>query len=120
MSDITQPDNIIPFPAQPNVAAPTTSVYKVFQLNDVEWWMAPSLEEAITEAVRQTGLVREDVFDESCAHELTDEELDKLVFDWGSEFGKFNDPDYQHSFRKELKDRIEDGSRTEVFAVTDY
>jgi hypothetical protein len=122
-----QPDNIIPFnmpmlDVKPT-SAPSTStapVYKVFQLNDIEWWMAPSLEEAIAASMEQSGLDRDEACDEDIMHELTDKELDTLIFNWGMEEGQQNNPEFQHSFRKELECRIKEGVKTEMFAATDY
>jgi hypothetical protein len=51
---------------------------KVFRLNEYEWYAAETLESAIGEAVRITGVPADEVDDD--ARELTEEEMDSLVF----------------------------------------
>ncbi len=93
----------------------------VYQLNDFEWWMAPSLEEAIALAMKTTGCSREEQVDETC-HELTDAELDKLRFIDADEPGA-EEPEGgwpNRSFREELEARIAAGCEAEMFATTEY
>lgn len=85
---------------------------KVFQLNDTEWWMAETLEEAIKTAMGEYGTdCREDVYDGENPEPLTGEDLDRLNFRWGDGEKEF------HSFRKELNKRIAAGCGVECFAV---
>lgn len=53
---------------------------KIFEMNDCEWWRAPSLEEAITAMMDQCGTKREDIVREGYPRELTDAELDTLKY----------------------------------------
>lgn len=93
----------------------------IYRLNDLEWWMAPSLEEAITAATHLTGLAREDVIDDQC-HQLTDVELDTLRFADTDEPGS-DEPDEgwpNRSFREELVKRVAAGHGAEMFATTEW
>jgi hypothetical protein len=93
----------------------------IYRLNDTEWWMAPSLEEAITAAMEQTHCAREDVADTD-ARQLTDEELDSMQFvdadEPGSEEPSEGWP--SRTFREELAQRVAAGCGAEVFATTEW
>jgi hypothetical protein len=92
---------------------------RVFRLNDCDWWMARTLEEAKVSYIADCGpMTDEEAFDES--RELTDEELDRL---------KFHDTDgYDRpikrsirTFREELRQQIEmDPITPRMFACTEY
>jgi hypothetical protein len=67
---------------------------KVFKLNDYDWWAAETLEAAIADYRRDTGVDADELAD---ARELTDAELDRL---------RFRDPDTRkilNTFRAELE-----------------
>ena len=111
-----------PLPATPAMTDPLP--WRVFRLNDCDWWFARSLEEAIADYKHQTGAGDEELED---ARELTEEELDRLMFT--------DDPDDPlsatlHTFRDELRARIqlqgeleaEHGipRKPELFASTEY
>lgn len=53
-------------------------VWRVYRVNDCDWYVARSLEEAIACAVKVTELAREDVVDQP--RELTDAELTRFDF----------------------------------------
>lgn len=55
------------------------SEWKVYQLNDYEWWCAKSLEEAVQESMKQTGMEREEVYDESNGAEPLSEQSMKTM-----------------------------------------
>jgi hypothetical protein len=59
--------------------ANTETTIKVFRLDDCTWWVGADLESCITDAMRDYQLPRKDVADAD-AHELSDEELDRLNF----------------------------------------
>lgn len=52
----------------------------IYRLNDIEWWMAHSLEEAIATAMEDTGCSREEVYDGDYPDALGAAELDALKF----------------------------------------
>lgn len=86
---------------------------KIFQMDDCEYWMAPSEDEAKKEYMAQYG---EDQLDESQVKELNDEAMDGLFYieDWGG-------PDERKiSFREALALRVAEGCRTECFASNEY
>ncbi len=56
---------------------------KVFEMNDCDWWLAGTAQEAMEDMCRTYGL-REMDSEGSSPRELTDEELDKLIF-WDTE-----------------------------------
>ncbi len=95
----------------------------IYRLNDYEWYMAPSLEEAITAAMQTTGSSREDVFTSDGSHlPLTDAELDTLRYVDADEPGS-DEPEEgwpNRSFREELAKRVAAGCGAEVFASTEY
>jgi len=119
--------------------------WKVFRLNDCDWWLARSLVEAVEDAMKVYGADEADMVED--ARELSDEELDKTTFRleaWECECGaplnkvgadfRWNGSAWEHhhgypighvamrkeiSFREELTRRIKAGARTEPFASTE-
>lgn len=83
---------------------------KVWKINDYEWAMAPTLDEAIQAVCDMTGVDRDDVADEP--HELTDEELLRLKF--------VDEDESKRSFAEELNRRVAQGIRVQYFASTEY
>ena len=59
------------------VLDPGLAPIKVYALNDFEWWAGPSLESCIREAMHQTGLVRDEVVEDS--REVSREELEQMT-----------------------------------------
>lgn len=89
--------------------------FRVYQLNDYEWWMARSLEDAIADWCSVTGCTTEDCDD---ARELTDAELDSFrFFDEGvDESGNT----ITRTFREELARRVAAGeTEPQLFATTE-
>lgn len=92
---------------------------RVFRLNDCDWWIARTLEEAKVSYQADCGpMADEEAFDEP--RELTDEELDRL---------KFHDRDDAdriirktiRTFREELRQQIHvDPVTPRQFACTEY
>lgn len=97
-------------------------------MNACDWWIARTLEEAIADYTRETHVGCEDVSD---ARELTERELDRLVF-VDEEACTPQDPCHisgqpatehrrRRSFRRELARRVEAGiSGPGFFATTEY
>lgn len=83
---------------------------KVFQLNECDWYMAPTLDEAIEMSTRDSGLPRDEAADDD-ARECTPEEMGRLKFR--------DDDDTVRTFQEELDRRIAAGARTEMFASTE-
>jgi len=52
---------------------------KIFKLNSCDWYAAKDMESAIQQIMHDMGNTREDCVDSS-AHELTDDEMDRLQF----------------------------------------
>jgi hypothetical protein len=82
---------------------------KIFVLNDCDWWVAETLEQAKESYKLETG---EDSDDD--ARELTEEEMDHHIIT--SEDG------VKRTFREELRLRTEDGTLfpPTLFASTEY
>ena len=91
--------------------ATEAATLRVFRLNDYEWWMAPTLEEAIAKAMAVFSLRADEVADDG-ARELTDEELDRFIF--------VDDNDNRRTFREELERRVAAGDEADFFASTEY
>lgn len=92
--------------------------WRVYRVNDTDWMMARTLDEARSEYMRQTGCSVEDAFDGE--RELTDEEMDRLQFRFWLEGPEHPPRDHKHSFREELAHRVSKRPKTEIFASTEY
>ena len=94
-------------------------VVKIFKLNDCDWYAAEDMESAIRQIMYDTGNIREDCVDSS-AHELTDDEMDRLRFIDDRE----NDEDAEdgsRSFREQLALMVERGDSFPCpFASTEF
>jgi hypothetical protein len=95
---------------------------KIYRLNDLEWWMANSLEEAIQTAIKETGAAREDIFTEDGSPEpLTDEQLDRLQFvDTNPESGDPSAELGKRSFREQLARELAAGAGPGIFASSEW
>lgn len=82
---------------------------KVYRINDCEWYTANSLEEAITLAMEETGMPRDEVTDRP--REVTDEEMNRLKF--------VNRDGSKWTFAFELQNRIGAGMKPGFFATTE-
>lgn len=86
---------------------------KVFEVNDCDWYAAKTAQEARDAYMEETGF---DGTDTDVLHpleevrELTDEEMDTLLFT--------NEDGFQHTFRQELALRDQDEAR--FFASTEF
>ena len=91
---------------------------KVFRMNDCDWWMAETLEQAVNDYLKMTGsqsdLDRGEMLDDPA--ELTPHEMASHEF-YPDET---QDPDKVISFSTELKYRIARGATSELFASTEY
>lgn len=106
----------------PAAAAPA---WRVFRMNDYEWWMAHSKEEVLQayveaqacslEDCKQYGLIEPDE-----VVELTEAELDRLIFT-DDECSR-DDPTRKRSFRLELhrRIRVDQPQFPEMFATTEF
>ena len=100
--------------------------WRVFKMDDCDWWMARTLEEARESYKHETGVDDEAIED---ARELTDAELDKLTFVDTDERERPLRKS-RRSFREELRQRVEFHQRLkaeygieprpELFASTEY
>lgn len=89
---------------------------KVFQMNDCDWWLAPSLDEAKADYIREMGASPEELED---AFELDDTALDRLNFtdDRALPDGEL----VKRPFREELERRIAAGDTGPgFFASTEW
>lgn len=92
--------------------------WKVFEMNDCDWWMARSKKEAIEsfksfheinseEELEDFNLIPEDV------KEIDEKSLEKLkYFD--------EDRNFTLSFKEELIDRIKNDPKPQLFATTEF
>jgi hypothetical protein len=109
--------DLLGHPISPTPAMTDPLPMRVFAMNDCDWWMARSLEEAKADYCHQTGSTESELCPE--ARELTDAELDRLritdLDDNERPSGK------SRSFRKELQRRVDAGiTKPEMFASTEY
>ena len=90
---------------------------RVFEVNDIEWWIGESAEAVLAEYMKETGCSREESLGdddpEALPQEVSEEGLDKLTF---------HDDDGQvRTFRKQLARDIADGvDKPRAFASTEY
>ena len=110
-----------------STTSPTTTI-KIYQMNDCDTWMAPSLNDAIVGYLRMIGCrVSNPPTEEELAmykdaeldkpRELTEEELDRKTFVDG-------EPDDEsaprRTLRQELARRVAAGVTSEFFATSQY
>ncbi len=95
-------------------------IMKIFKLNDCDWYAAEDMESAIQQIMYDTDNTREDCVDSS-AHELTDDEMDRLQFvDDGGVIDEEAE-DGSRSFRGQLAVMIERGDSFPcLFATTEF
>jgi hypothetical protein len=104
-----------PIPETPPMSAPIP--WRVFQMNDCDWWIARSLDEALADYKLQTGYGPGDEEVED-ARELTEEQLDSLTFHDSDEDDCPNG--ITRTFREELARRVAEGlDSPEMFASTE-
>ena len=92
----------------PGMGAPLP--WRVFKMDDIDWWLARTLDEARESYKRETGVDDEAIED---ARELTDAEMDKLIFvdtDENERPVKAS----RRTFREELRQRVEFHERMRV------
>lgn len=89
---------------------------KIFNLDDVEFWIGESLESCVDEAMRTCGTDAEDY---ESAHELSDADLDRMKFqDTDEDDRPLGEP---RTFREQMAREIaEGGAFPRLFAVNDY
>jgi hypothetical protein len=96
----------------------------IYRLSDCEWYMAPSLDEAITASINLTGCTRAEVEEylDGSREPLTDAQLDTLRFIDADEPGTEEPPEGwpSRTFREELALRVAAGCGAEVFASTEW
>jgi hypothetical protein len=105
-----------PLPETPSMTAPLP--WRVFRMNDCEWWVARTLAEAMGQYLIQTGIPAAEAFDGE--RELTDEEMDRLHY---IDIDENERPvkESRRTFRDELAQRVSAGlSMPELFACTEY
>lgn len=89
---------------------------KIFQLNDCDWWIGPSLEACKKDYV-ENYCDAEDIQED--AHELSDEELDRLVFVDCDEDER--QTGVKRTFREQLKVEVaKGGAFPRMFASTEF
>lgn len=83
---------------------------KVFRINDYEWYMAPTLQEAIQKSISDTRLPEDEATDDP--REITEEALNDLIF--------VDNDGNKRTFAEELQRRVALGRQTEIFASSEY
>lgn len=87
--------------------------WRVFRINDCEWWVARSLTDAINAAVREYDLPYEEVISEP--YELDSAKLDSCkYYTTESRKGPFI------SFRERLAEIVAGGPKVGLFATTEF
>lgn len=88
---------------------------KIFAMNDCDWWMAPTLEQAVAGYLEMTGLDADECLEDP--FELSDESMASLKF-----IDDYNDTGDRttRTFAEELERRIAAGAVSEFFASTEY
>lgn len=119
-SPTTLPKDLLSVQETPGMSAPLP--WRVFYMNDCEWWVARSLEEAKVDAAKAWGCSvataeADGMYDDP--YELCDAELERLKFVVDREL-----PEKQWkriTFREELERRVAVGMmQPELFACTEY
>ena len=86
---------------------------KIFRLNDYDWWIAETQEQAIADYIKDVGLSEEETIDNP--GELNEKQLNSYIF---TDNEIANTP--QRTFKEELQRRINAGATSEMFASTEY
>ncbi len=86
------------------------SEMKLFRINGNDWWMAPTMEEAIAAAMESYGMSRDDVTEEPA--QVSDKELCELVF--------VDDDGSRRSFAEEFVRRQRENPTIHLFASTEF
>jgi len=99
------------------MTTPESQRIRVFRMDDNEWWAGESLEACVAEGRRQCGAeCYPDDPDEQ--HELSDEEMQQLVFIDESDGAE---PPVQRTFAEELARRVAAGEKfPQPFAAEDW
>ncbi len=85
---------------------------KVFRLNEMEWFAAENMEDAIREGLSLESCTREELVDGD-AHELSKEEMERLIF--------HNEDGTKVTFAEHLAILEKDGEPfPRFFATTEY
>lgn len=88
-------------------------MFKVYKLNDCDWYMAETLEQAIEAALNDVCDHDDDYVDDP--HELSPEAMESHTFnDW--ETGEL----VERTFAEELARRVASGPKAEMFATTEF
>lgn len=89
---------------------------RIFEMDDCTWWMAPTLEDAVDDYLKETGQKREEVLGRGeDPHEISGAEYDTLIFVEDEGDG------VQRTFREELDRRLAAGdTAAQMFASTEY
>ena len=83
---------------------------RIFRMNDCDWWMAETLEDAKRDYMASGhGLREEEALDDP--GEVSDSDMDRL---------QFTEDDGKHSFRAELAIRVGRREDSQFFASTEY
>lgn len=91
--------------------------WRVYRMDDCDWWVARTLEEAKASYKHETGIDDEHMED---ACELTDDEMQRLHFVDTDEADR-PVKESRHTFAVELARRVSAGlSKPELFASTEY
>jgi hypothetical protein len=102
-------------PDPPPMTAPLP--WRVYCMDDYEWWVAKSLDEAKVAYAKDRMSDAEAAEYIEDAHELSDEAMDSLKF---TDTDEHDEPTVTRTFREELARRIEHGlSAPELFACTE-
>lgn len=90
--------------------------WNVYEMNDCDWWLARSPQEAINDAAKYYGCKPDD--EELVAttpRKLSDDELAELQYHLDD-----NHTGDTHSFKAELNKRIKSGPVPQMFASTEF
>lgn len=90
---------------------------KIFRLNDCEWWMAETLEEAIAGYTEMMGPSDDDYFDE--AHEIPESDYDRLKFHGERRNERGQMEEHISTFREEMNRLVALGKTSCYFATTE-
>lgn len=86
---------------------------KIYRINELDYYMANSLNEAVECAAQDTGLQNDEIYDDDFACELTDFDLDNLEYSEELDNGVIA----HRTFREELEAREQ---IPQLFASSEY
>lgn len=98
-------------PDVPTIVYSGTDIPRVWRLNNSDYWIAPTLEEAIQESMKLSGLPRDEIYESGLGEDPISEEA------LASMTGFYNSLGEPQSGLEAYQERLANGATVEPFGV---